>query len=170
MWINADILPGPINATTTPVDASQFLEGAKNFEDVWLSIGWTTLYGPRMTGQYIDHHINEMINTLNKHNLTNRITFPVRAGMAAESKQQMTTLLTEIKNSTLTLWSSEGDNVSVENLRRLIAIVGLEKVFIDVPDDLKSELRLDNLPNPNNAVKFVAASFPIIIALLLITL
>lgn len=168
MWINADILPGPVNATTTPVNASQFLDGAKAFQDAWLSIGWTTSYGANMTGQYSQHHINQMLEVLKHHNVTNKITFPVRAGLAAESKNELSTLLTESKNSTLTIWSSEGDNVSIENLRRLIANVGLSRVFIDVPEDLKSQLRLNDLPNPNSAIQIIGSSLPILIVLLFI--
>lgn len=122
-----------------------------------------------MNGQYSDQHINEMLDTLKKHNLTNRITFPVRAGLAAESKQQMNNLLSKCKNSTLTIWSSEGDNVNVEHLRLLIANIGIDKLFIDVPSDLKSQLKLNNLPN-SSAIKTFAASLTIMLTLLFIVL
>lgn len=118
-----------------------------------------------MTGQYSNQHISEMLETLNQHKPTNRITFPVRAGLAAESKEQMFRLLEGSKNSTLTIWSSEGDNVNVDNLRKVIADAGLNKIFVDVPDDLKSQLRLNDLPN--RAVKAITASVPILIGLLL---
>lgn len=43
VWINADILPGPVEATGTPVNAAQFLSGAaETFPQSTLSIGWTT--------------------------------------------------------------------------------------------------------------------------------
>lgn len=128
------------------------MEGAKEFGDAWLSVGWTTFYGPEMTGQYSDLAINEMLHNLKKHNLTNRITFPVRAGLAAESKEQMSNLLAKCKNSTLTIWSSEGDNVSVEHLRTLISNIGVDKVFIDVPTDLKSQLNLNDLSKSNSII------------------
>jgi hypothetical protein len=48
VWINADILRGPVDAVNTPLNASQFLNYFKRFNlgpDVTLSVGWTTRYG-----------------------------------------------------------------------------------------------------------------------------
>ena len=46
-WINADIINGPVNATTKPLDAGRFLKMAKKyFPDAMLSVGWTTRQGP----------------------------------------------------------------------------------------------------------------------------
>lgn len=43
VFLNADILEGPANATKTPVDANAFLSGAvKVLPKSILSIGWTT--------------------------------------------------------------------------------------------------------------------------------
>lgn len=43
IFLNADILSGPVNATTDPLNATQFLKEANDIlpESV-LSVGWTT--------------------------------------------------------------------------------------------------------------------------------
>lgn len=72
VWINADILPGPLNNTgTIPVNASQFLTGCKSLTSSTLSIGWTTLWGNNYTeGTYNDTQIDDMIAVINvSHNL-----------------------------------------------------------------------------------------------------
>lgn len=43
VFINADILSGPVNATSTPVNAKNFLQGASEIiPECTLSVGWTT--------------------------------------------------------------------------------------------------------------------------------
>lgn len=66
VWINADILPGPLNNTsTTPVDANRFLTGCKSLTSSVLSIGWTTRWGNNFTeGAYDDMQIDNMIDTI----------------------------------------------------------------------------------------------------------
>lgn len=79
------------------------------------------------------------------------ITFPVRAGIAAQSKFTLQNLMEEFNETnavTLTIWSSEGDAVNVEQLRDLILSVGVDKVYVDVPKDLEDQLHLnDDDPN-----------------------
>lgn len=66
VWINADILPGPLNNTgTTPVNASRFLLGCKSLTSSVLSIGWTTRWGADFDeGTYNDIQIKDMIDTI----------------------------------------------------------------------------------------------------------
>lgn len=144
--MNADILPGPVNATTTPVDATNFLTIAKHFPNATLSIGWTTNYGANFpTSSYTNEQIEQMLQTIQKNNVTQTITFPMRAGIVAEGLENVKLLLGNVSGSTLTIWSSQGDKVNVTNLRGLIKNVGLDKVYVDVPEDLEKELRLDTL-------------------------
>jgi len=43
LWLNSDIIAGPVNATTQPVDAKQFLNLTQTyFPSAVLSVGWTT--------------------------------------------------------------------------------------------------------------------------------
>lgn len=78
VWLNADILPGPVKATTTPVDPVKFLTlGAKHPRTV-LSIGWTTRYGGNITeGEYSRDQIGTMLRMINEYHINQTVTFPV---------------------------------------------------------------------------------------------
>jgi len=148
VWINADIYSGPLeNTQTLPVDAVKFFTGSKNLTNATLSTGWTTRWGSNFTiGHYTDKQIDDMINGIKENQIRNDLTFPVRAGIAGQSLQQLDRLFTSLNatNSvTFTIWSSANDNVDVEKLRKMIFHFGLDKVYIDVPKELEDELRLD---------------------------
>lgn len=155
IWINADIYSGPVNATNTPVDADLFLTEAKKFSTATLSTGWTTRWGSDFTdGSYTRDQIDEMINGLQKNDVKNPITFPVRAGIAANSIEELKYLYDSLKNSnhvTFTIWSSATDFVDVEGLRKMIFTFGIDKVYIDVPDALYTQLDLSNDPYDNGS-------------------
>lgn len=144
-WLNADILRGPGNPPTLPVNPTKFFKAAKSFENSTLSIGWTTALDPNSTNSYTDAHVSSMLEDIRKNNVTQMITFPVRAAIAAESQSQMLELLKTISDSTLTIWSSKEDTVNVEKLRNVIETAGLNNVYLDVPRDLREKLHLDNL-------------------------
>lgn len=79
LWLNADILPGPIKATTKPVDAEKFIQLASKHPRAVLSIGWTTNYGGNITeGEYSREQIGSMLRLVNEHNVNQTVTFPVR--------------------------------------------------------------------------------------------
>lgn len=143
MWLNADILKGPLNPTTTPVNATEFLSKASAFANLTLSIGWTT--SSTVNASYTETETKEMLNVIQSSNVTQPITFPVRAGIAAESIDELENLLKNVSGSTLTLWSSDGDSVNVTNLRKLISTAGLDKTYVDVPTSLLTELHLETI-------------------------
>ncbi|XP_063914706.1 protein FAM151B isoform X2 [Zophobas morio] len=143
IWINADIINGPLNATTVPVDANTFLADAKVFNNSVLSLGWTTTK-PSDNNRYTDEQINKMVDAIKGNDVKQDITFAVRAGIAAQSLDQMKLLKDEVNNCTLTIWSSEGDNVDVPKLRDLIFEYGIKRVYVDVPKDLYDRLDLGN--------------------------
>ncbi|CAG4999250.1 unnamed protein product [Parnassius apollo] len=151
LWLNADILPGPVNATSIPVDPLKFIAlGAKHPRAV-LSLGWTTNYGGNITlGEYSREQIGTMLRLVNER-VNQTVTFPVRAGLASNSQPVLLDLLRETAslNSTITVWSSEGDAVEVDRLRALILTVGLEKTYLDIPHDLAAKLHLPTDTNLN---------------------
>jgi len=160
IWINADILPGPINARTDPVEANEFLKHASFFTNSTLSIGWTTNYGPDVTkGSYDSNQTEAMIKAIRTNHVTQKITFPVRAGLAAQSIKTLMNLTDAVENSTLTIWSSEGDSVDVNSLRHLIAKMGVDRVYVDVPNDLMVKLRLNDLPSGSGKVNYSLWAF-----------
>lgn len=143
-WLNADILHGPGNPSALPVDPIRFFRIAKQYENSTLSIGWTTAHDRGSSDSYTDSQINSMLEEIQKNDVKQSITFPVRAAIAAESERQMLQLLKAIPDSTLTIWSGE-ETVNVEKLRRVIETAGLNNVYLDVPNDLRAKLHLDSL-------------------------
>jgi len=159
IWLNADIYSGPVNNNSTlPVNPNIFLLEAKKFANATLSTGWTTRWGSDYTeGSYMREQIDAMINGIQINEVKNPLTFPVRAGIAANSIDELSYLHDALKNSnkvTFTIWSSVGDYVDVEGLRKMIFYFGIDKVYIDVPDALYNQLQLDNDPYENGAVSF----------------
>ncbi|XP_070503465.1 protein FAM151B [Chironomus tepperi] len=151
IWLNADIYSGPLNNTSTlPVDPDVFLTESNKFPNVTLSTGWTTRWGANFTeGIYTEKQVSDMIDGIRKNQKNKAITFPVRAGIAAQSIDTLTHLYQSLNATnlvTFTIWSSENDNVNVENLRKMIFHFGLDKVYVDVPSKLSSQLRLDVAP------------------------
>lgn len=149
VWLNADILPGPVNPTSIPVDANFFLSASKNFSSAVLSVGWTTQWGPSFSeGAYNRSHVDAMIGAIQGNNITgskHEITFPVRAGIAAQSLSELQRLYSSLNGTnklTLTIWSSAGDRVDIEKLRELIFDFGVDKVYLDVPEEVSSKLDL----------------------------
>jgi hypothetical protein len=149
IWLNADIYAGPLNNTsTTPVNPTIFLQESKKFPNAVLSTGWTTLWGTDYrNGSYTLEQVTEMINGIKSNQILNKITFPVRAGIACQSIETLTNLyesLNPTNSITFTIWSSENDYVDVDKLREMIFHFGIDKVYVDVPDALSSQLRLNN--------------------------
>lgn len=149
VWINADIIAGPVDSEVLPVNADDFLSKCKGLSNATLSIGWTTLWGPTHdTGEYTEKHIDDMIEAIERNRInetTHSITFPVRAGIAAQSGKSLKKLLDHVSKTntaTLTVWSSPWDAVNVTALREVIKSFGVERVYVDVPDDLYNELGL----------------------------
>jgi len=147
VWINADILPGPVNNTNTqPVDADFFLKECKKLTNATLSIGWTTRWGNNFTvGKYTEEQISEMIDATNRNKVTNPITFPIRAGIAANSNKELKRLYTSLNSTnaiTFTIWSSDGDFVDIEKLQDFILDVGVNNIYLDVPQEVSDKLNL----------------------------
>lgn len=144
VWLNADILPGPIDSEVTPVDPTRFLELASRIPETVLSIGWTTRYGGELTeGAYERAHADAMLATIEASGVRQVVTFPVRAGLAANSEPVLAGLLAGAgPAATLTVWSSDGDYVDIDKLRALIVNTGVDRVYLDVPTVVSDALNL----------------------------
>lgn len=162
LWINADIVAGPGEPTTTPVDAKQFfeaIEGAKELESTTLSIGWTTGVNNTKVEGYTKDHVQFMIKAIedNKINGTkHEITFPVRAVIAAESKDTLHQLYDSVskKNKvTFTLWTGATDKIDSGKLQKVINSFGAEKIYADLPKDEKDKLKFET-SGASTLVKF----------------
>lgn len=174
VWINADILPGPVdNVLTVPVDVFTFLQGCKRFPKTVISSGWTTRWGKNFTdGRYTIKQIFQMVEAIenNKLNETGQeITFPVRAGIAANSGAELKSLFRAINESntvTFTIWSSKDDFVDADKLNSFICEFGVDKIYVDVPEDLEERLNL----SCNNGNSFTTFGGCYMIALIAIPL
>ena len=84
-----------------------------------------------------------MLKVIKENNVVQPVTYPVRAGLAANNIEVMKALLkNSTADATLTIWSSEGDAVDGKNLTKLIKEVGLDKVYLDVPENVLKTLDL----------------------------
>lgn len=147
--MNADIVKGPVNQTVTiPVNPQKFLAICQKYKNAVLSIGWTTLWGSNYRNDaYTEQEIADMVKVIKENNITNRdITFPVRAGIAANSLPLMKDLVRQIISldnmCTFTIWSSPNDYVDIVKLREFIYEIGIERVYLDVPKEISDELKL----------------------------
>ncbi|CAG7713049.1 unnamed protein product [Allacma fusca] len=137
VWLNADILPGPVNSTDEPVNATEFLSLASEYSpSSMLSLGWKTNFGCHVRGKYEKSQILEMIEVVGQFNPQVPPTFPVRAGLAAESVEELLLLIATVPGSTLTLWASASDPVDMNNLQDLIDTINTKNLYIDLPFDL----------------------------------
>ena len=151
IWINADILNGPgTNPFEKPtVDPDVFFQTLNSyFKDVCVSTGWSTHDRILDGGQasYTDQHVDEMIALIARYDYPNGgraggYTFPLRAVMAQNSEPAMRRLLDEINPSTITIWSGAGDVVDAQRMAEAMKAVGLQNVFLDVPEELENEIR-----------------------------
>ncbi|XP_014468258.1 PREDICTED: protein FAM151B isoform X2 [Dinoponera quadriceps] len=175
VFINADIIPGPVNATTTPVNANDFLKGVmETIPECILSVGWTTRYGKKdgvTEGRYLPSQIKMMTDALTDNQVKQSVTYPVRAGLAANDIEVMKKLLngtTTSSNATLTIWSSEGDFVDVAQLKKLMADVGVDKIYLDVPEDLRKQINHSGAPAALGSATMLVTS--VVLGLILSTL
>jgi hypothetical protein len=103
-----------------------------------LSLGWTTNFGCGIRGKYDGKQVQEMIEFLDNYNLQVPPTFPVRAGLAAESLEELLLLQATVTGSTLTLWASASDPVNMTNLDTFIDTIKKNNLYIDLPFNLTS--------------------------------
>ncbi|KAM0735719.1 Protein FAM151B [Formica fusca] len=169
VFLNADIIPGPVNAPNASLNAKDFLKGANEIiPESILSVGWTTRYGKEFNiieGGYSLKQIQTMVDTLKESQVTQSVTYPVRAGLVANNIDAIKTLLknTTFTNATLTIWSSDGDSVNAAELSKLIRDVGVDKVYVDVPEDLKNKLQYSAASTMNAAMINLAASMAFLV-------
>lgn len=84
-----------------------------------------------------------MLKVLKDNHINQNVTFAVRAGLALNSIDAMEKLVANNNKATLTIWSSEGDEVNGDKLTNLITKIGFNKVFIDVPESVWKTLHFN---------------------------
>ncbi|XP_034247808.1 protein FAM151B [Thrips palmi] len=161
VWLNADILPGPVNASesgTIPVDAKRFLDKAKaEYPDLMLSLGWTTRWGSKLDQsqvpvdqvKYSPDQVKAMIAAIKNSAVDQPITYAVRAAFVANSLDELKSLLDQTPQAsgqaTLSVWSSDDtDVVDVKQLKKNILALGKDRVYVDVGEQLAKDLNLSS--------------------------
>ncbi|XP_062985740.1 protein FAM151B isoform X2 [Elgaria multicarinata webbii] len=140
IWMNADILPGP-NGSNCVVDAKGFLDTVISFfPDVTLSLGWTTGWSNlKYNKGYSSAMVQEMAAICRE--LTQPITFPVRAALVRQSISELLWLLEQSDRYTLTIWTGKHDEYSVEDLLFIRDSFDKSRVFYDILEPHNSEFR-----------------------------
>lgn len=160
LWINADIIAGP--GKKAGVNAKEFFDAIHATPELvnkTLSIGWTTELDKDKKVSYEKDHIDAMTKAIedSKIPVGYPITFPVRAAVAAESKETLHNLFDAVSKDrkvTLTIWSGsdDTDKVDTDKLQDVINSFGVNKVYVDVPADLEKKINLNG--GASGTVKF----------------
>ncbi|XP_021036449.1 protein FAM151B [Mus caroli] len=140
VWINADILPGP-NGSSKVVDAKAFLDTVTSFfPDVTFSLGWTTGWHPEKVNEgYSWSMVKEMDYICSE--LTQPVTFPVRAALVRQSCSQLLWLLTKSNRYSLTVWTGKDDIYSTEDLLYIRDYFNKTQVFYDILEPQNHEFK-----------------------------
>ncbi|XP_035515182.1 protein FAM151B [Morone saxatilis] len=141
VWINADILSGP-GGQARPLEPQAFLSAVRTLPThTVLSLGWTTGWtaGTDNPGYSWDmvHAMEEICRTL-KH----PVTFPVRAALLAQSFSQLAWLLKQSDRYTLTVWTGQSDEFTLQDLLPYRREFDSSKIYYDLPDSLRTELSM----------------------------
>ncbi len=147
LWLNADVLPGPGSAHSSylsPLNATAFLSLCRQLQPSrTLSLGWTTGH-QLIPSAYSQHQLDSMKNLLKGVNLDKvSVTFPVRAANALQSTEALKSFLGHFgSGATLTVWySNEDEMIAGEELARFVTDIGRDKVYVDVPGPLYSDVQ-----------------------------
>ncbi|XP_076046295.1 protein FAM151B isoform X2 [Oratosquilla oratoria] len=138
LWLNADILRGPVEISRPPLNPDKFLTlCSMAFPTATLSVGWTTKYvsanDPR--GAYTQEMMKEMCDVLERNNIAQPITFPIRAAFVNNSLDTLEWLAYQVPDSTITVWSAETDSVDMQGLVALRNNIGHDVVYYDLPEE-----------------------------------
>ncbi|GFY39885.1 protein FAM151B [Trichonephila inaurata madagascariensis] len=147
LWLNADILYGPIHASIIPVKYDLFLIHCHQyFPTAVHSVGWTTNWFhsfPPETWHYEWMHVRKMADVIRCFGYENHypsFTFPVRGIFASRSIRQLQWLLGVVPGSFLTIWTAKDDPLNIEDLKQIRQSFPVDKVYYDIPEELHSEL------------------------------
>lgn len=148
VWLNADVISGPVNSSTDPVQVEPFLALCKQyFPNAMLSIGWTTYWYPTFTEDswhYDWKHARRMADVIHCGGYEKnypKFTFPVRGIFASRSIEQLQWLLRTIPGSSLTVWTGKHDPLKLEDLLRIRSSFPKNAVYYDVPEGINTQFQ-----------------------------
>ncbi|KAG9509660.1 hypothetical protein GZH46_01810, partial [Fragariocoptes setiger] len=86
--------------------------------------------------------IDNMIGIVKEYNLTQPVTFPVRASVVKNSISELQRLLFQVgANSTITCYAEKDDNVNLDELLMIRRAFATNQVLYDLPEEVASKLR-----------------------------
>ncbi|XP_042344598.1 protein FAM151B [Plectropomus leopardus] len=141
VWINADILCGP-GGQARPLEPQAFLSAVTALPThTVLSLGWTTGWtaGTDNAGYSWDM-VHAMEDTCR--DLKHPVTFPVRAALLAQSFSQLSWLLQQSDRYTLTVWTGQKDEFTLQDLLPYRKEFDISRIYYDLPDSQRKELSM----------------------------
>ncbi|CAL8080322.1 unnamed protein product [Orchesella dallaii] len=168
IWINADILAGPVNGSTdVKVNGTRLIQlQQEHLPQSTLSLGWTTRFGRQSSGEvitngsYTREQVDEMANVIKAAFTTDseksnaQVTFPLRAGIALNSVENINYLLDQaginFSSPSVTLWEG-GDDPILDRplLDQFVEAINRNRVFLDLPRSLGNDTSASFPLNPN---------------------
>ncbi|XP_013883136.1 protein FAM151B [Austrofundulus limnaeus] len=139
VWINADILCGP-GGKAQPLDPESFLSAVSALPaHTVLSLGWTTGWTPAADHPgYSWDMVHQMQDRCRP--LTHAVTFPVRAALLGRSFSQLSWLLQQSDRYSLTVWTGQGDEFTLQDLLLYRNQLDHSRIYYDLPDSVRTEL------------------------------
>ncbi|XP_039175917.1 protein FAM151A isoform X2 [Crotalus tigris] len=112
----------------------------EKFPNCTLSPGWTTLYLSHFPNKtYTQSMVEEMHSLVG--NLSQQVTFPVRAVMVKPAWTHLSWLLSQSKRYSLTLWQGKTDPVTVEDLLFIRNNSKPEQIYYDLYEPILSQFK-----------------------------
>ncbi|KAM6944644.1 protein FAM151B [Lycodopsis pacificus] len=141
VWINADILSGP-GGQARPLDPQAFLFSVKTLPShTVLSLGWTTGWTAGTDNAGYSWNMVRVMEEICR-GLKNPVTFPVRAALLAQSFAQLSWLLQQSDRYTLTVWTGQNDEFTLQDLLPYKEEVDIRRIYYDLQDSGRTELSM----------------------------
>lgn len=153
-------------------DAIGFVKQVTRLNNAVLGIRWTTCKrDDELTGAYDKTHTDKMFNMLQTAEVDKierqTINFFIRGHYANRSRENLMDLYEKLNRTntvTFTLYSDEqyqtddlGIPLNMTEMRDAIQFFGPENVYLQVSDEIRSELNLNRLSNPRDSINGVAS-------------
>jgi len=154
LWLNADILKGPHDSPAKPITADKFLKlCSENFPKATLSVGWTTANKDVSDefAVYTKEMVEEMKEVIEKNEIAQPVTFPVRAAFLGASLENLEWLVEKVPDSSITVWSSSDDTIDVTAILSLREKIGLDALYVDLPEEQQKEFEVAKSAEANAA-------------------
>ena len=142
VWLNADIMSGPnVAVNDKHINATLFKQSVNRyFPQATLSLGWTTAWNATGENSVYSRQMVEDMHAFCQ-DITQPVTFPLRAVMVRKSWSDLTWLLSQSQSYSLTIWVGKTDQTDPDDLVYVRNIGQMDKIYYDLPMDLMSAFK-----------------------------